>query len=905
MARQHGPAAPARGATGAPRRLGLASVRNLALGLASLCLWTQPAAPQLSLDVNAAIARGAEALRAAQHDDGSFDGLIQFPMGSTALALYTMRKSGLPADDPAVVRALEYLEPLPELKTYSVATYVFALDALNDPAHAARIAELGQWLEQHFDKRRKQWGYPGGEPELSNTQFAVLALAIASRHGHQTAPKFWTHVIDGVLETQLRGGGFRYSENMLPEASGSMAAAGITTLHVAREQLAAAGQYESHQLKADEAIERSWQWLDERYASSGGPVGDHGLAGDRFPIYERGDWFHYYYLFGIERVATLSRRKTIGGLPWYRQGALELLAHESPEGGWGSLPNTCFALLFLRRVTISGGASPAAESAGSAPIRSATRTSDETGPFVPTWAYTTEEPPKGWTKSNFDDSDWARGRGGFGVGAGSGLVVRTPWTGSELWVRRSFRWSPDEVLDLRAFHQGTVSIWINAVKAGKGEMWSLKQYRAFPLDKAVLRSLHPGENVIAAHIQGPPGQSSLDIHLDGPPEEVTSAHWRDSLPRPDVPFVRRWLVSGPHADKGGQRMLASAAPAEHARAEEALDGEPWRAVTSRPGRLDLGALAGLKAKSFGYLATWVHTEQAWEGYLWLGSDGGVRAWIDGQAVAHLHEHRPAEATALRAPLKLKPGAHLLIVGVEAVAGPPVVFVRLAGTNGDVPHGLRFSLSPDADDMPSDAAAHPALYDLPTLAAVLPITAPGALAMTREDELAQLAFTAEGETPAAWYAKTPGRGPEPRPPSGARGVLGLTPPTTGTPIRVLLRVLIQEDAQHVAVRVARSAGSLGSARLRLGVVDRAALAAQPEGATADGHGSTAGAAADDEPRWLVPATELSGKVSSRHAWQDIEAPLGPLVGRDVLLILEVAAVRGAPPETIFVDQFELR
>ncbi|RKY22068.1 MAG: hypothetical protein DRQ55_02130 [Planctomycetota bacterium] len=940
--------------------------RRVAPVLVLLCACALPATAQLSLDVNAAIARGVEVLRTAQRDDGSFAELarnhghvIQYPMGTTALALYTLRKSGLRADDPAITRALSYLDELPLLKTYSVASYVFALASLHDPAHDARITRLAGWLEQHFDKRRQQWGYPDREPELSNTQFAVLALAVAARHGHETAPKLWSQIIDGALTRQQADGGFNYRANLHTASSGGMATAGITTLHVAREQLAAAGSYDAHQRKAQAAIERAWRWLDQRFASSGCPAGTHGLAGDRFPYYERDHPFHYYYLYGIERVAALSGRKTIGGLPWYRLGALDLLAHEAGGGGWSSLPNTCLALLFLRRATISGGGATAHADADEAPDRTATQAGERAGPGdgasagdrakpsarandgdgdgdartgsdihtitddgadVPSWAYTTEPPPKSWLKLGFDDGDWARGRGGFGSDGAVGLTVRTPWTGSDLWVRRSFRWSPGQALDVHAIHDDSVSIWINGVLAGVGELWSGNSYRAFPLSKSVLRTLRAGDNVIAAHVRDTGGARSLDISLDGPPSEAgTSAHWRASLPQPEVPFVRRWLVSGPHADKDGERMLQSAAPGEApARAGERLDGKVWRAASGLSGRLDLGALVGLKARTFGYLATQVHVAQDWQGYLWLGADGGVRAWLDDQAVAHLHEHVPAQPTRLRASLKLSAGWHRLLIGVEAPEGPPELFVRLADQDGGLPAGLSLSLlgraadagatpgatpgetsgaapgaTPGAAPDPSDtmaadvqaeqaaqSVAHAALFELPDLAQWLPITNPRALELASLDDLAGIAITPAGADTPRWLAKPDKRAPGLQPPPGAKGMLALRAPGARTPMRLLARVSLPDDTATLTARVARVPGSDGAARLRLGLFDGAL-------------------------RWLGEPTLLSGEAPKRKPWQNISVALGQPARRDVLLVLELSALDGAPRATLFVDRLQLR
>jgi len=68
----------------------------------------------------------------------------------------------------------------------------------------------------------------------------------------------------------------------------------------------------------------------------------------------RGD---LYYLWSLERVGVAYDLRTIGGKDWYAWGAPLILAHQHDDGSWADLypgvPDTCFALLFLKRVNVA------------------------------------------------------------------------------------------------------------------------------------------------------------------------------------------------------------------------------------------------------------------------------------------------------------------------------------------------------------------------------------------------------------------------------------------------------------------------------------------------------------------------------------------------------------------------
>lgn len=66
--------------------------------------------------------------------------------------------------------------------------------------------------------------------------------------------------------------------------------------------------------------------------------------------------FHFYYLYTLERCASLAGVQRIGNNDWYADGTNFLLSTQEKNGSWkggdsGPLASTCFAVLFLMRAT--------------------------------------------------------------------------------------------------------------------------------------------------------------------------------------------------------------------------------------------------------------------------------------------------------------------------------------------------------------------------------------------------------------------------------------------------------------------------------------------------------------------------------------------------------------------------
>lgn len=318
----------------------------------------------------------------------------EYPMGNIALSLAALLKSHVPTSNRVIQQAFEQLETMAPTETYSVACYLFALDAFWQATYKESLQEakrggksksppvprvppdgpvrskmqsLVSWLTRGAGG---SWNYRGrGGGDLSNTQFAVLGLEIGLQNNlevpgevfravaeqlvssyHVTGEPIslgiiyltpaWEGITPGrtrVANAKVAPGGWSYSFDPKADPSSTMTAAGASSLLVARRALNGTTGYDPKLAReVDRQVEGALAWISTHFASY--------LAS--------GPWL-FYGLYGLEKVGDISSAKILGKYDWYLEGARLILRLQLQNGTWGSEVNTSFALLFLTRATRS------------------------------------------------------------------------------------------------------------------------------------------------------------------------------------------------------------------------------------------------------------------------------------------------------------------------------------------------------------------------------------------------------------------------------------------------------------------------------------------------------------------------------------------------------------------------
>jgi len=173
----------------------------------------------------------------------------------------------------------------------------------------------------------------------SNTQFALLALWAARRHGVPS-------------ERCLAAAGARFAASQADDGSWSYStigfAAGGTT--PAMTCVGLLGLAMGHGVAPPAKKADAGAALPDNLAIARGlqKVGD---------FVDARSMSNFYFMWSLERVAVLYNLKTIGNQDWYEVGSNMLLPIQKEDGSWyaggymGSTYalDTCFALLFLKR----------------------------------------------------------------------------------------------------------------------------------------------------------------------------------------------------------------------------------------------------------------------------------------------------------------------------------------------------------------------------------------------------------------------------------------------------------------------------------------------------------------------------------------------------------------------------
>jgi hypothetical protein len=331
------------------------------------------AATQDELDV--AIDKAVDFLLSRQQRDGSWE-TVQKQVnggpganfawgGDSAIATYALLTAGMKPIDPHLRKATDWLKGEDLHGTYAVALRAGACNAIYEHLRnkdkeilAARDRDRDFILYSRLQRGPNAGFYgcyygdpqppaaggfapldPKGPPEGAscdrcNSQVAVFAAWALEQAGAEIPTQYWLDEDAAWKKAQLAGGGWDYSPDAGNGATDTMTCAGLATLYITQNYLLRSNVRQFDACTggfANENIQRGLAWLDQHIA----PI----LAGPGAQS--------MYRWYGLSRLGLASGRRYFGGVDWYKAGAEFMVRSQKPDGSWGAIPDTAFAILFL------------------------------------------------------------------------------------------------------------------------------------------------------------------------------------------------------------------------------------------------------------------------------------------------------------------------------------------------------------------------------------------------------------------------------------------------------------------------------------------------------------------------------------------------------------------------------
>jgi hypothetical protein len=302
-----------------------------------------------------AIERGKAFLWSQQQPEGGWeaygdpdqkDHLYNYqPTGPGAMAMYALLACDANPQEPRMQRALAWLAKNEAERTYSLGarccTWLLANQTTNrqfikNLQKDARLLMRGGMMDGGYNyyALRTHKGNPGNISRIDNScsQFGLLGVWSAARGDVPIPRPYWKKVMKHWLSGQTFDGGWDYLNNPKGQCTPTMTVSGIASLFVCVDNLLANQYIDCRGGKMIRPLEKALEWLDKNFEDAV-EVKNH----------------QYYFLYGVERVGLASGYKYFGQYDWYRIGTQKLLATQKSDGGWGTVWDTAFAMLFLAR----------------------------------------------------------------------------------------------------------------------------------------------------------------------------------------------------------------------------------------------------------------------------------------------------------------------------------------------------------------------------------------------------------------------------------------------------------------------------------------------------------------------------------------------------------------------------
>jgi len=376
-------------------------------------------------------------------------------------------------------------------------------------------------------------------------------------------------------------------------------------------------------------------------------------------------------------------------------------------------------------------------------------------------------------------------------------------------------------------------------------------------------------------------------------DEASVALDRPLPPKGGVPFLRHWLIAGPWEDddETGLRTAFLDEEGSNPSKGDVVRGSRWTLHSSPHDRIDLLQACKAEEHVVAYAFTRLQVEKDADAVLWVGSDDGIRIWVDGGIVLDrpfrrsYHGPFPAEGPDAHAvPIRLAGGVHRLLVKVTNFDEDWGFTARLCRRDGTPLPGLIAFTDSDGPSKEDRLAARASSSSLTELFEMMSTDTRGRCGFgTSRDIKRVLIIGAPADRQTTWVDE-----PEDlvgvRPPTGGVGFVQAAIPVSPGRLWVVRKVRPSGKRFRILARVAAldsESGTLGGWTGRLGFYD-------------------------GETTWFKRHSIVQTARKDEAGWIELEATVKDHVGREVLIVLECRLPTTGPTQArAFLDDFSIR
>ncbi|MCL6519568.1 MAG: fibronectin type III domain-containing protein [Armatimonadetes bacterium] len=177
-----------------------------------------------------------------------------------------------------------------------------------------------------------------------------------------------------------------------------------------------------------------------------------------------------------------------------------------------------------------------------------------------------------------------------------------------------------------------------------------------------------------------------------------------------APFIRSWLVLGPfnNTNRDGYNLSLIGETSVSPTSGDVAGGLTWTPHQSTSDLIDFASIFNPNIDTVAYAHIYVKSPSAQNCQLWLGSDDGIKVWINGTLVHDNFAYRPAVKDQDKVSISFQAGWNRMLIKVDQVAGGWGFYARICDSNGKEIPGLEYALdnpqSPPPDTTPPAISA---------------------------------------------------------------------------------------------------------------------------------------------------------------------------------------------------------